>query len=84
MRHPIRPLMFSVAALLATSALNAETLLLSPSKESRIHAECSSSVHDFVTEVNAPIVSLETGDGVAGIKSARVTVDFSNGLAKLK
>lgn len=61
----------------AAVSLRAESLRLDPAKDSRLFCDCSSSVHNFVAEVNSPVVTVETGEGVAGLKAARIEVAFS-------
>lgn len=67
-----------VLAAIAAQPLFAGSLMLIPAQDSTIYANCGSTVHDFVATVNAPIVTVETGDGVAGLKSAWIGMSFAN------
>jgi hypothetical protein len=67
-----------VLAAMVAQPLFAGSLMLVPAQDCTIYANCGSTVHDFVATVNAPIVTVETGDGVAGLKSAWVGMSFAN------
>lgn len=78
MKHRTSTRLALALAALISPALFADHLLLKPAEGTRIAAACGSTVHDFTAEVNAPIVTVETGDGAAGLKSATVQMKFAN------
>lgn len=78
MKHRPSPRLLLALATLISPALFADHLILKPAEGTRIAAVCASTVHDFTAEVNAPLVTVETGAGPAGLKSASVLMKFAN------
>ena len=63
---------------LAPPEAGADSLRFEAAKGSRLFAECSSTAHDFVAEVDSPTVTVETSDDAIGVKSAKVSFTYDD------